>query len=126
MFSSVGRNYLRPRSLSIVIIVLVICAGLFVYAKTRPGKNAFRLAGDFPRGALVYAQFENLPALVKQWNESHLKQQYLDSTNYKQFEHSHLALKLIERWEEFNFALGFPLDTIAISSAADSGAPGAP
>ncbi|HEY8188196.1 MAG TPA: hypothetical protein VIF64_19160 [Pyrinomonadaceae bacterium] len=116
------KKYLRLRSLAIVIIVLIVCAGLFVYAKTRSSKNAFKQAEDFPRGALVYAQFENLSALIKQWNESHLKQQYLDSTNYRQFHHSHVALKLIERWEEFNSALDFPLDTAAISSAAEGGA----
>jgi hypothetical protein len=116
------KNWIGLRSLWIIILMLIVCAGLFVYARTRPSKNAFRLAGDFPRGALVYAQFHNLPELVKQWNESHLKQQYLDSTNYRQFQHSHLALKLIERLEEFNFALGFPIDATAISGAADSGA----
>ena len=101
---------------------LIICAGLIVYARTRANKTAFSQAEDFPRGALVYAQFGNLPALIKQWDQSRLKQQYLDSTNYKQFQHRHLALKLIERWEEFNKALGFPLDTTAISGAADTGA----
>jgi len=102
--------------------VLTICAGLLVYAKTRSNKSAFSPAADFPRGALVYAQFRDLPALIKQWDQSRLKQQYLDSTNYKQFQHRHLALKLIERWEEFNNGLGFPLDTTAISAAADAGA----
>jgi len=103
-------------------VVLIVCAGLFVYARTRSNKSAFSLAEDFPRGALVYAQFGDLPALIKQWDQSRLKQQYLDSTNYKQFQHRHLALKLIERWEEFNSALGFPLDTTAIRGAADTGA----
>ena len=116
------KRWLRPRPLSIMALVLIICVGLFVYATTRSNKHAFSLAEDFPRGALVYAQFGDLPALIKQWDQSRLKQQYLDSTNYKQFQHRHLALKLIERWEEFNNALGFPLDTMAISGAADANA----
>ncbi len=116
------KKCLRPKPLSIIALVLIVCAGLFVYAKTRSNKSAFSLAEDFPRGALVYAQFGDLPALIKQWDQSRLKQQYLDSTNYKQFQHRHLALKLIERWEEFNSAIGFPLDTAAISGAADAGA----
>ncbi len=115
-------KYLRPKPLSIIALVLIICAALLVYARTRSNKGAFTLAEDFPRGALVYAQFKDLPELVKQWDQSRLKQQYLDSTNYKQFQHRHLALKLIERWEEFNNALGFPLDAAAISGAADTSA----
>ncbi len=115
-------KYLRPKPLSIIALVLIICAALFVYARTRSNKDAFTLAEDFPRGALVYAQFRDLPELIKQWDQSRLKQKYLDSANYKQFQHRHLSLKLIERWEEFNNALGFPLDTTTISSAADAGA----
>lgn len=113
-------KYLRPKVLSIIALVLLICAALFVYARTRSNKGAFTLAEDFPRGALVYAQFKDLPELIKQWDQSRLRQQYLDSANYKQFQHRHLALKLIERWEEFNNALGFPLDAAAISGAADT------
>lgn len=124
MFSKVAcKRYLRSRSFWIsALVLLTIFVGLIVYARSRPGKHPFELAEDFPRGPLVYAQFADLPALVKQWDQSHLKQQYLDSANYKQFQHGHLALKLIERWEEFNSALSFPLDTAAISSTADAGA----
>ena len=49
-------------------LLVLICIALIVYARsTRSGKNAYSLAGDLPRGALVYAQFENLPELIKQW-----------------------------------------------------------
>ena len=121
MFSILkSKRYLRSKPLWIsLLLVLSICAGLIVYARTRSSKHPFELAEDFPRGPLVYGQFSDLPALIKQWDQSRLKQQYLSSANYKQFQHGHLALKLIERWEEFNNALGFPLDTSALSSAAD-------
>ena len=115
------KKCLRSKPLWIsLLLVLSIGAGLIVYARNRSSKHPFELAEDFPRGALVYGQFADFPALIKQWDQSRLKQQYLDSANYKQFQHGHLALKLIERWEEFNNALGFPLDTAALSSTADS------
>lgn len=115
------KKYLRSKVFWIsLLLVLSICAGLIAYAKRSSGKHPFELTEDFPRGALVYGQFADLPALIKQWDQSHLKQQYLGSANYKQFQHGHLALKLIERWEEFNNALGFPLDTTTLSSAADA------
>ena len=75
-------KYLKSKPLLIIAVILIICAALFVYARTRPNKTAFSLAEDFPRGALVYAQFKDLPGLIKQWDQSQLKQQYLNSTNY--------------------------------------------
>src|SRR5205085_12507133 len=107
------RRFTRPRfsrSRLIVIIAsaLVVCAGLLVYARAlREARGAYALANDLPRGALVYAQCADLPALVKRWAESPLKQQLLDSTAFQQFAHRHLALKLAERWAEYNHAFGF-------------------
>src|SRR2546423_11018590 len=119
----VFRKYLRPKVLTAIALALLLCLGLIVYAKTsRGGRGAYSLAEDFPRGALVYAQFRDLPALVKQWDESSLKQQYLNSANYHQLQHRHLALKLAARLEEFSDALGFPLDTSIITDTADASA----
>src|SRR5215510_16477988 len=113
----------RRRVRWITASLVLICVALIVYARsTRSSKNAYSLAGDLPRGALVYAQFANLPELLKQWDESQLKERYLNSTNYQQLQHRHLALKLISRWEEFNDALGFPLDLATIGSSTDGAA----
>ena len=95
--------------------LVLICVALIVYARaTRSNKNPYSLAEDLPRGALVYAQFQNLPELITQWEQSQLKERYLSSTSYQQLQHRHLAMKLISRWEEFNNALGFPLDLSTI------------
>ena len=103
--------------------LVLICVALFVYGRvSRSNKNSYSLAGDLPGGALVYAQFQNLPELIKQWEQSQLKERYLNSTSYQQLQHRHLAMKLISRWEEFNNALGFPLDLAAISSSTDGAA----
>ncbi|HEY0099535.1 MAG TPA: hypothetical protein VGB76_11350 [Pyrinomonadaceae bacterium] len=87
---------------------------------SKKSASAYPLAADLPRGALLYAQFSDLPALVKRWHESKLKERYLASTNFQQFQSRHLALKLVERWEEFNNALGFPLDSLAVGEAAEN------
>src|SRR6185295_17488015 len=115
---------IRKYRLRLVTASLVlICVALIVYARsTRSSKNPYSLAGDLPRGALVYAQFQNLPELIKQWEQSQLKERYLNSTNYQQLQHRHLALKLISRWEEFNNALGFPLDLAILGSSTDGAA----
>jgi hypothetical protein len=107
------------------ITALVVLTGvaLIVYARsTRSSKNAYSLAADLPRGALVYAQFRNVPELINQWEQSQLKERYLNSTNFQQLQHRHLALKLISRWEEFNNVIGFPLDLGAIGSSTDGAA----
>jgi len=114
------QKYLRGRHGAILCLSFVLSAGLIVYARSsRLSQNAFALAEDLPRGAIVYAQFSDLPAFVKMWDESTLKQQYLDSANFKQFEQRHLALKLLARWQEFNDALGFELDMATISGATE-------
>ena len=107
----------------ITAALVLICVALFVYARsTRSSKNAYNLAADLPRGALVYAQFENLPELLKQWDQSQLKDRYLSSTNYQQLQHRHLSLKLVSRWQEFNDALGFPIDLATLGSSTDGAA----
>ena len=104
-------------------LLVLVCVALIVYARsTRSSKNAYSLAGDLPRGALVYAQFANLPELLKQWDQSQLKERYLSSTNYQQLQHRHLAMKLISRWEEFNNALGFPIELATIGASTDGAA----
>ena len=113
----------KYRTRFVTALLVLICIAVFVYARsTRSSKNPYGLAGDLPRGALVYAQFQNLPELIKQWEQSQLKERYLNSTSYQQLQHRHLAMKLVSRWEEFNNALGFPLDLSTIGSSTDGAA----
>jgi hypothetical protein len=116
-----GRGIWRRRLFILVGAALLACAVLIAYARvSKRQATAFPLAADVPRGALVYVQFSDLPALVKRWDESQFKERYLASTNFQQFQSRHLALKLIERWEEFNSAVGFPLDALTISEATEN------
>ena len=116
-----GRGFFRRHLFKLAIVGLVVCAALVVYARVlRQPVGAFSLAADLPRGALLYVQFSDLPVLVKQWDDSKLKKQYLASRNFQQFQSRHVALKLIERWEEFNDALGFPLDALSFGEAAEN------
>jgi hypothetical protein len=117
----VGRRFWRRHLFKLATLALLACAVLFAYARAqKKSVGAYPLAADLPRGALLYAQFSDLPALIKRWDESQLKERYLASTNFQQFQSRHLALKLIERWEEFNNALGFPLDALALGQAAEN------
>src|SRR5262245_29922246 len=109
MFSNTDYRQLIKRSLfTVALIAALVCIGVAINAVSA-GRAAgdFELANDFPRGAVVYAQFQDLPAAVKQWDESALKERYLKSVNYQKLWSRHLANKLFSRWEEFNTAAGF-------------------
>ena len=95
--------------LRIPIAVLVVSV-LALITVSQIKRKAFEPAEDFPRGALVYVQIADLPAFIKLWDESTLKEKYLESENFKDLKKRHLGLKLASRWEEFNNATGFSLD----------------
>lgn len=122
MFSNTDYRQLIKRSFfTAALIAALVCIGVAINAVSA-GRAAggFELANDFPRGAVVYAQFEDLPAAVKQWDESALKERYLKSVNYQKLWSRHLANKLFSRWEEFNAAAGFSLGASAFSAVADN------
>lgn len=97
--------------------LVVASIALAVYSASR--QSAFKPAEDFPRGALVYVQVADLPALVKLWNESGFKEKYTESENFKDFKNRHLGLKLASRRAEFNAASGFPVDLDALGGLGE-------
>jgi len=122
MISKADWLQLLKRSLVVIalLIVFIIIGMAISVVSARRAANSFELANDFPRGALVYAQFKDLPAMLKQWDESSLKDRYLGSVNYQQLQTRHLAIKLVSRWNEFNDATGFPIGASALGALADN------
>jgi hypothetical protein len=108
------------RGLAALAAAFVALASLLAYAEaTRTARGAYSLADDCPRGALVYAQVSDLPALLKLWDGSRLKEKYLASTNYRQFAAGHVALKLASRLSEFGDSLGFTPDAAALAEESE-------
>jgi hypothetical protein len=122
MFSITDYRQIVRRSLfAAALLAALVCIGVVINAVSAGrAASGFELANDFPRGAVVYAQFKDLPAAIKQWNESALKDRYLNSVNYQKLWSRHLANKLFSRWEEFNGAAGFSLDDSTFSAIADN------
>jgi hypothetical protein len=116
------RHFSRRQLIVCLIIALAATAGVIVYARraARAPQDAFAAARDVPRGALVYVQCENLREMLQAWDESKFKDDYLASQNFKEFASRHLALRLLERWETANDALGFTLDMDALRGISDS------
>jgi len=106
--------------LKIALILSAMSAALFVYAKISSKKSDFKQAEDFPRDALIYVQIQDLPTLIKIWNESELRRKYLESVNFRQFENRHLALKLAERAYEIKEAVGIFPDFDFASSLSEN------
>jgi hypothetical protein len=103
----------------ISISILVIAAVAFI-ALSQIKRKPFNAAEDFPRDALVYAQISDLPAMIKLWNESKLKQKYTASDNFRDLKNRHLGLKLASRWQEFSDASGFPIDFDALANLTEN------
>lgn len=102
-----------------IVTLILLIVGVFVLAKTSSKEN-FSQAKDFPNGALVYLQITDLPQVIKFWNESKLKEKYLESENFKDLQTRHLGIKLAERWTDLNEAIGFPLDLQTVSGLAEN------
>lgn len=122
MFSKSDWRQIIKRSLfTAALLIALICAGLVINAvSAKRAAGGFELANDLPRGAVVYAQFSDLPAAIKRWDESALKDRYLASVNHQKLWSRHLANKLFSRWEEFNAATGFSLGAPVFGALADN------
>lgn len=122
MFSKSDWRQIIKRSLfTAALLIALIGVGIVINAvSAKRAADGFELASDFPRGAVVYAQFKDLPAALKQWDDSALKDRYLASVNYQKLWSRHLANKLFSRWEEFNAATGFSLDASVFAAIADN------
>jgi len=122
MFSNTDyRQIIKSFLFTAALLAALICIGVAINAVSAGrAASGFDLANDFPRGAVVYAQFKDLPAAIKQWDESALKERYLKSLNYQKMWSRHLANKLFSRWEEFNGATGFPLSLSAFGAITDN------
>ncbi len=99
-------------------VIIFVFIGIVAYAAFS-AKREFAPADDLPREAVVYVEFTDLPAFLQLWEKSELKQKYLESENFNSLKQRRLGLKLASRWQEFNEAVGFPLDLEIVGSLAE-------
>ncbi|HEV8160632.1 MAG TPA: hypothetical protein VGP58_16495 [Pyrinomonadaceae bacterium] len=98
--------------------IVFVFIGIVAYAAFS-AKREFAPAEDLPREAVVYVEFTDLPAFLQLWEKSELKQKYLESENFNALKQRRLGLKLASRWQEFNEAVGFPLDLETVGGLAE-------
>jgi hypothetical protein len=115
------RKLLNLFRFKLIFIFIIGLAVFVVLAQTlKKSANDFEPAKEFPRDALVYAQFRDLPALIKLWEESELKAKYLESGNFAGLQVSHLGIKLAERWTDLSNGIGFNLDLPTVAGFSEN------
>src|SRR5262249_11758833 len=124
MFSNTDYRQIIKRSIiTAALLAALVCIGVAINAVSAGRSSVgLDLAKDFPRGAVVYAQVQELPAASQQWDQSGVKDADPKSVNYQKMWSRHLANKLFSRWEEFNDAAGFSLTLPVISAITDDSA----
>ncbi len=98
--------------------IVFVFIGIVAYAAFS-AKREFAPAEDLPGEPIVYVEFTDLPAFLELWEKSELKQKYLESENFNALKQRRLGLKLAGRWQEFNEAVGFPLDLETVGALAE-------
>lgn len=88
-----------------LIIGLLLCAAAYVFLQTVPA--APKLAALMPSGALLYLEAPDFGGLLRDWNASQVKTDWLRSSNYAVFSRSNLFTKLQGVYTEYGDAAGF-------------------
>ncbi len=109
---------LTHRFLVAALVAMAVSAvvGLTVYqtqsSPTRP------LDQIMPEGALLYIEAKDFSGLMKDWNASPEKSQWLKSDDYRVFSNSRLFLRLSKASDEFAVAAGVPPNMKFLNDAA--------
>jgi hypothetical protein len=107
------------RILIATTIIGLALTGLALRLYLQPGTpSRLQLAPFLPGGALAYAEFRDLNGLLDQWMSSAAHKRYFDSANWKQFQRSRLYLRLNQRLEPVEAALGFQITEDRLSALA--------
>lgn len=99
-----------------LLSTLLLSAAGYVYLQTRP--PALELAKLMPSGALLYAEAPNFGSLLRDWDKSALKADWLQSANYEEFSRSNLFIKLSDVFSQYGEAAGFLPDLKDITELA--------
>lgn len=98
------------------VLVLCICAWTLYQSSARGPDGS--MAQLMPKGAMLFLEGKDFGGLLKEWNASPEKQQWLKSDNYEVFSRSRLFLRLEQVQQEFATAAGIPPNMSFLSEVA--------
>lgn len=114
---------MKNSKLILLIAVAVIALGHRSDGQqARPVQDQMRLAGVTPRGAMVYLQARDLGALMRAWTASTVRNDFYKSASFASFSKSRIYLKLQNRRQDFEKAIGFGLDESRVAELASGAA----
>ena len=102
----------------IVVSIALACAGMGWAAYQAALPPDTRLSKFVPAGALLYLEAKDFSALLRDWNSSPQKREWLKSDSYEVFSRSRLFLRLQGAGQQFAAAAGLPADLDFFSQVA--------
>jgi hypothetical protein len=90
-----------------ILFTTLAFAAAGAYAFFQTVTPAPKLATLMPGGALLYLEAPNFGGLLRDWDQSQVKTDWLASTNYEVFSRSNLFTKLQEVYNQYGEAAGF-------------------
>src|SRR5256885_1240332 len=101
-------------------VVLAATAAVIMQVAGPSALSSRPLAQVMPAGSLLYIEAKDFSSLLKDWNASPEKQNWLKSDNHQVFSRSKLFLRLKHDQGEFAAAAGFPPDMAMLDQVAGS------
>ena len=102
-----------------LLCALLLAAATYVYLQQTAAPPA-RLASFMPGGALVYLEAPEFGRLLRDWDASQVKTDWLASQNYAVFSRSNLFAKLSQVYTEYGDTAGFLPDLKSLIEIAGS------
>src|SRR5215470_9407402 len=101
---------MRQHRKSLVLAALALClSGIISWSLFRPqAAPTHALDQITPEGAMLYIEAKDFSALLKEWNRSSERAQWLKSDDYRVFSNSRLFLRLGQAQDQFAAAAGLP------------------
>ena len=101
---------------AVLLATLLLSAAGYVFLQTTT--PAPKLATLMPSGALLYLEAPDFGRLLRDWDASKVKADWLESANYAVFSRSNLFTKLAEVYSQYGEAAGFLPDLKSIIEIA--------
>jgi hypothetical protein len=108
------RNKRRVRSL----LLFGACALLARPVLQQTGSANLDIASVLPSGAMIYLESQDFLGQLQRWDNSSVKQRWLASENFSQFQKSRLYLRLSDKLQEFTNLVGLTVDFPLVRSLA--------
>jgi hypothetical protein len=111
---------MRLHRASLMVGMLILCAGGIVgWSLLQPqAAPTHPLDQIMPEGPLLYIESKDFSTLLKDWNSSAARAQWLKSDDYRVFSNSRLFLRLGQASNQFAAAAGLPPDMNFLVDAA--------